>query len=138
MYAEASSFTTLAKDNAFIAIEDGELQYLDAKTPTLADLNMRFPVGYWTCILGRSGCGKSTLLRHFAGLLDAKAFWKGALQLEDQQGMKHPLSVDNEIAYMGQQDLLMPWLSALDNVLLSTRFGKHLKKQRKPAKSPSF
>ncbi|CCN52989.1 putative ABC-type transport system, ATPase component [Vibrio nigripulchritudo MADA3029] len=135
MYAEALSFTTLAKDKAFIAIENGELQYLDAETPTLADLNMRFPVGYWTCILGKSGCGKSTLLRHFAGLLDTKASWKGALQLEDQQGIKRPLSVDNEIAYMGQQDLLMPWLSALDNVLFSTRFGKQLKDKESQQKA---
>lgn len=32
-------------------------------TPILSDINVEFPRGKVSCILGRSGCGKSTLLR---------------------------------------------------------------------------
>lgn len=103
-------------------IEKGHLQYIDAEAPTLSGINMTIPIGEWTCLLGRSGCGKSTLLRYLAGLLNDKANWDGQIVLESMENRK-VISIGDQIAYMGQQDLLMPWLSALDNVLLSTRFA---------------
>ncbi|MGF1688306.1 ABC transporter ATP-binding protein [Photobacterium japonica] len=100
-----------------VTIEDGYLRYLDSETATLAGLNMQIPAGQWTCLLGRSGCGKSSLLRYLAGLLGDNVAWKGRLTTT-------PVSdLNGHIAYMGQQDLLMPWLTVLDNVMLSTRFG---------------
>lgn len=66
------------------------------------DLTLEFPGGRTTCLLGRSGVGKTSLLRWLAGLLP------GA---ERQQ----------PIAYMAQRDLLLPWLTILDNVLLGYR-----------------
>lgn len=104
-------------------IEKGHLQYIDAEAPTLSGINMTIPIGEWTCLLGRSGCGKSTLLRYLAGLLNDKANWGGQIVLESM-GNRKVVSISDQIAYMGQQDLLMPWLSALDNVLLSTRFAR--------------
>ena len=58
--------------------------------------------------LGASGVGKSTVLRLFAGLAEGVTF-DGAL------------SDPGRVAMMAQQDLLMPWLSVLDNVLLGAR-----------------
>jgi putative hydroxymethylpyrimidine transport system ATP-binding protein len=55
-------------------------------------------------ILGASGCGKSTLLRLIAGLLP---------------GQPSPLA--GQVAWMAQQDLLLPWLSLQDNILLGAR-----------------
>ncbi|WP_104402579.1 ABC transporter ATP-binding protein [Vibrio penaeicida] len=105
-----------------LKIEEGHLQYIDAKAPTLSGFNMTIPIGEWTCLLGRSGCGKSTLLRYLAGLLNEKANWDGQVVLESVEHRK-AVAIHDQIAYMGQQDLLMPWLSALDNVLISTRFS---------------
>lgn len=99
-----------------IQIQQGQLAYLDGKHAVLDNLNMLFPAGQWCCILGRSGCGKSTLLRYLANLLGNKVEWQGKLSVTNQQ----PLH--GQIAYMAQQDLLMPWLTAIDNVLLSERF----------------
>lgn len=62
----------------------------------------------WTCLLGASGVGKSTVLRLFAGLAEGVTF----------DGF---LSDTGRVAMMAQQDLLMPWLSVLDNVLLGAR-----------------
>ena len=69
--------------------------------------------GKWTCLLGSSGVGKSTVLRLFAGLDDEIDF-QGEIGAHDG-----PL--DGRIVLMAQQDMLLPWLTALDNVLLGGR-----------------
>jgi putative hydroxymethylpyrimidine transport system ATP-binding protein len=66
------------------------------------NLSLEFPAGRTTCLLGRSGVGKTSLLRHLAGLLPGTAS-------------------AGPVAYMAQRDLLLPWLSVLDNVLLGHR-----------------
>lgn len=66
------------------------------------DLCIDFPAGLTTCLLGRSGVGKTSLLRYLAGLLPGT-------------------EATGPVAYMAQRDLLLPWLSALDNVLLGYR-----------------
>lgn len=108
---------TIKNSAVSINISGGYLRYHDSVEATLAGLNMHIPAGQWTCILGRSGCGKSSLLRYLANLLDDKVEWAGELNTQPQGDIK------DQIAYMAQQDLLMPWLSVLDNVMLSTKFG---------------
>ena len=39
-------------------------------------------------------------------------------------------NLHDQIAYMAQQDLLMPWSSALDNVMLSDKFGSNNSNRR--------
>jgi putative hydroxymethylpyrimidine transport system ATP-binding protein len=109
----------LSNQNDAISIDivDGYLRYNDSTEVTLAGLNIHIPAKAWTCILGRSGCGKSSLLRYLANLLEEKVDWTGEINT-------HPVCDSKEhITYMAQQDLLMPWLSAIDNVMLSTKFG---------------
>jgi putative hydroxymethylpyrimidine transport system ATP-binding protein len=76
-------------------------------------LRFRLDPGRWTCLLGPSGVGKTTLLRLIAGLEP------GALVATDDG---RPL--DGRIALMAQQDLLLPWLSARENVLLGPRLRR--------------
>ncbi|TEW53736.1 ABC transporter ATP-binding protein [Psychromonas sp. RZ22] len=100
-----------------ITIRDASLRYNESQLSVLQSLNMDIPAAQWTCILGRSGCGKSSLLRYLANLLDNKVQWSGQLSINCN------IKLQEQVAYMAQQDLLMPWLSVLDNVMLSEQFG---------------
>ena len=73
------------------------------------DLDVHVPAGRLTALLGPSGVGKTTLLRLAAGLDVPEA---GTITADDGA----PLA--GRVAYMGQQDLLLPWLSVLGNVSL--------------------
>jgi putative hydroxymethylpyrimidine transport system ATP-binding protein len=85
----------------------------------LAPMTLDVMGGRVTALLGPSGSGKSTLLRLAAGLLAAP----GAVTAEDG------LPLAGRIAWMAQQDLLVPWRDALGNVLL----GQHLRGERPDA-----
>jgi len=94
-----------------------------------SDLNLELPGGRWTSILGQSGVGKSSLLQLLCGIAD-EADIKGRIICSDGQ----PLT--GRVAWMAQQDLLLPWLSVLDNVLLGARLqaGKVTKEQIEQAR----
>lgn len=111
-----------------IAIKNGYLHYNDCLEPVLNKLNMTIPARQWTCILGRSGCGKTSLLRYLAGLLEQQVTWSGGCSIDANHQTLPDLS--NQIAYMAQQDLLLPWLSVLDNVTLSSQFGAETSKSK--------
>lgn len=78
-----------------------------------ADLDLDIEAGRWTCLLGPSGVGKSTLLRLVAGLVPGSR--AGGVAAGDGG------PVAARVAFMAQQDLLLPWLDARDNVLLGAR-----------------
>ncbi|HEX2128104.1 MAG TPA: ATP-binding cassette domain-containing protein, partial [Solirubrobacterales bacterium] len=66
-------------------------------------------------LVGPSGCGKSTLLELVAGLARPTA---GTIRIGDLATEPDRLS---RCAYMPQRDLLLPWLTALDNAALAPR-----------------
>ncbi|MFA0114120.1 ABC transporter ATP-binding protein [Vibrio sp. 10N.261.46.E11] len=99
-----------------VQLSNASLRYNDSEYATLSGLSLSLNAGKWTVLLGRSGCGKTTVLRYLAGLLDDKVEWQGTLATSDE------LPLTDRIAYMAQQDLLLPWLSVIDNVCLSHRF----------------
>lgn len=81
------------------------------------DLNLTLAGGKWTCLLGPSGVGKTTLLRMIANLVSKNTKFSGAITTDSNQ----PLF--QQISYMAQTDLLMPWFTALDNALISARLN---------------
>lgn len=81
--------------------------------PLFRDLDLHLEAGTWTCLLGPSGVGKTTLLRLVAGLAPAGS----TVEVRADDGA--PLA--GRVGYMAQQDLLLPWLSVLDNVMLGAR-----------------
>lgn len=80
----------------------------------LFDTQISIPAGGWTCLLGPSGVGKSTILRLILGFNTGGSF-TGEITATDTT----PL--DGRCSYMAQSDLLMPWLSILDNVVIGAR-----------------
>jgi ABC-type nitrate/sulfonate/bicarbonate transport system ATPase subunit len=69
-------------------------------------------------IVGPSGCGKTTLLELVAGLRRAD---RGGISVG---GRSEPGERLERCAYMPQRDLLLPWLSAVDNAALALRVGR--------------
>ena len=86
--------------------------------PIYDRLNFDVRRGEFVCILGPSGCGKSTSLRIIGGLLDASS---GRVTVDGRD----PHVAWPEIAFVFQSPRLVPWRTALDNVLLGSelRFG---------------
>ncbi len=70
----------------------------------------------FVAIVGPTGCGKSTLLNCAAGLLKPAA---GAIEIFGQ-----PLAgLNRRAGYLFQQDALMPWKTARDNIALTLEIG---------------
>lgn len=85
--------------------------------PIFHDLSLQFEGGQWHSILGRSGIGKSSLLRVIAGLQHADS---GTVCTGGGEG------VSGRIAYMAQDDGLLPWLTTRQNIQLGPRLrGEH-------------
>jgi putative hydroxymethylpyrimidine transport system ATP-binding protein len=76
------------------------------------NINLFLNAGEWIALLGPSGVGKTSLLRMIAGLNSQDEITSGTVQANN--GMP----VHQQIAYMAQTDLLLPWLTVLDNILL--------------------
>lgn len=75
-------------------------------------LNFSIQGGTFVALLGASGTGKTSLLKIIAGLTPATS---GSVVASDG------LPVSGRIAYMGQQDLLYPWLTVSENITLGPR-----------------
>jgi putative hydroxymethylpyrimidine transport system ATP-binding protein len=86
--------------------------------PLFRRLHFAIRGGRWTCLLGPSGCGKSTLLRLIAGNLQAGV--TGDIAFDDRP------RPERQTAWMAQKDLLLPWLSVLENVCLGARLRGRL------------
>ena len=82
------------------------------------DLNLTLKGGRWTCLLGGNGMGKTSLLRLIAGLPAGET--TGEYVCQDS------FPVNHRIAWMAQQDLLLPWFSVLENITLGQRLRRNL------------
>src|SRR6516225_8967451 len=86
------------------------------KTPTgafhaLAPVTLSIPQGRFVSLIGPSGCGKSTIFNIIAGLIEPT----GGRVLIDGADATGTIG---RVGYMLQKDLLLPWRTVLDNVIL--------------------
>ncbi len=84
--------------------------YLDRRGATvqaLADVSLQAARGSVLAVVGPSGCGKTTLLELICGLQQPDS---GVIECEPA-------------VLMPQSDLLLPWLSAVDNAALALRIA---------------
>ncbi len=93
-----------------VSVKGASLRYAGASL--FHGLDFTLPAGQWTCLLGPSGVGKSSLLRLIAGLVVAD---HGEVVCSDR------LPLGPRLAWMGQQDDLLPWLTVQANATLGAR-----------------
>ena len=74
------------------------------------DFNLNMSQGEYVCLLGHSGCGKSTVLSMAAGL---NPITEGGIVVANHE-IDGP-GPDRGVVF--QSPCLMPWMTALDNVL---------------------
>jgi NitT/TauT family transport system ATP-binding protein len=86
-----------------------------AELRTIERLDLDLPAHGVLGLVGPSGCGKSTLLELIAGLQDPS---DGAIEVGGAVTATGRLA---HCAFMPQRDLLLPWLSAIDNAALALR-----------------
>src|SRR6476620_1525649 len=81
----------------------------------VADTTLAIAPGEFVSVVGPTGCGKSTLLNVGAGLLEPSS---GSVKVfgEELKG------INRRAGYMFQTEALMPWRSALQNVIAGLQF----------------
>jgi NitT/TauT family transport system ATP-binding protein len=94
----------------FVSRDDRSQRYTAVRDTTLV-----VGPGEFVSVVGPTGCGKSTLLNVAAGLLEPSA---GAVRVHGE-----PLKgINTRAGYLFQQEALMPWRNALQNVIAGLEF----------------
>src|SRR5688500_7182222 len=112
------------------AVEAAGLRHRFGELEVLAGLDLHVAAGEVVGLVGPSGCGKSTLLELIGGLLEPSG---GTLQVGGAAAPDERLA---RCVYMPQRDLLLPWLSALDNAALAPRSRGASRKVARAAAAP--
>lgn len=103
-------------DKSFVTRQVGAYQ-------VLRDVSLEVAPGAFVSLLGPSGGGKTTLLNVLAGLETADA---GTVVVADARPGEPP-----PIAYMQQKDLLLPWRTLWDNLLLGPELRSRAERARR-------
>jgi NitT/TauT family transport system ATP-binding protein len=110
---DATADQIMTTDNVAVRLQQIAVRF--AGYTAVEQVNLHVGTGEFVALVGPTGCGKSTLLSVVAGLLPASA---GEARLFGQ-----PLTgLAPAIGYLFQQDALLPWKTALDNVAIGLVF----------------
>jgi ABC-type nitrate/sulfonate/bicarbonate transport system ATPase subunit len=108
-----SGQTSPGTDGTSSAIELSEVRHYFGDLLVLDGIDLSVPSRSRVSFVGPSGCGKSTLLLMIAGLLNPQG---GTITVGEAAEPSRRL---RRCALMPQQDLLLPWRTALDNACLA-------------------
>jgi ABC-type nitrate/sulfonate/bicarbonate transport system ATPase subunit len=114
--ARPAAISFLEVSKRFMRPDGGELE-------VLREVSFDVPAGQVVAILGPSGTGKSTLLNLAAGLIMPDR-GRVVIMGQDVNGQDLGPAVDwSKVGYMFQDDRLLPWRVALNNVALALEAG---------------
>jgi ABC-type nitrate/sulfonate/bicarbonate transport system ATPase subunit len=77
----------------------------------LAHVTLSVPAGRFVSLIGPSGCGKSTIFNIMAGLQEPTG---GRVMIDGVDAT----GTIGRVGYMLQKDLLLPWRTLIDNIIL--------------------
>jgi ABC-type nitrate/sulfonate/bicarbonate transport system ATPase subunit len=104
--------------NPVLHVQNASKSFLFRKKPVLVlqAMSLQVLAQQFVSIIGPSGCGKSTLLELIAGITkpDSGKIFQDGIEITGKTGIA---------GYMPQDDLLLPWLTLIDNVLLPCRIA---------------
>jgi NitT/TauT family transport system ATP-binding protein len=89
--------------------------HADTDFVAMRDVSLEIPAGQFVSVVGPTGCGKSTMLSAISGLRPAS---EGQVRIGDSV----VTGIRKDVGFIFQQDALLPWRTALENVELSLRF----------------
>jgi NitT/TauT family transport system ATP-binding protein len=105
----------LQGDRKVLEVED--LSFYYEGQWLLKNLSFQIKKGEIATLIGASGSGKTTLFKLVTGILKPH---KGSISVAGQTVSKG----HGNVAYMMQEDLLLPWRTALNNLILISELGK--------------
>lgn len=117
-------------DNNLIKINNVSKIY-DNKTKALNDLSISIKKGSWTSIMGPSGSGKTTLL-NIIGCLDSPSHGKVTIDNQEITSLNQKDLTRFRREHIGlifQQYHLVPYLSAVENVMLAQYYHSIINEQ---------
>jgi NitT/TauT family transport system ATP-binding protein len=105
---------------AALALDGVSCTFIDKNNPgqrytAVQDVTLTVGAGEFVSVVGPTGCGKSTLLNVSAGLLSPST---GSVQVFGQSLN----GINPRAGYMFQAESLMPWRTALGNVMAGLEF----------------
>jgi putative hydroxymethylpyrimidine transport system ATP-binding protein len=109
-------------NSPILAIHDLSYSFEDGK-PIFQTVSIDLQPGEFVSVIGPSGSGKSTLFKLITGLLEPD---QGEILIDGQKPKKR-LGL---VGYMPQKDLLLPWRTVLENVLLPLEVKKESKQEK--------
>ncbi|MDV3244392.1 MAG: ABC transporter ATP-binding protein [Nitrososphaerales archaeon] len=120
----------LAAGKTIVSVEHVSLDYRKEKEPlpVLADVSLTASKDELVAITGPSGCGKSTLIRIIGGLSRATS---GVVKVMDSE-VTGPRS---DITLVFQNFVLLPWRTALENVMFGLSSRGDLSAEQKKQKA---
>ncbi len=117
--------------SACIELKHLKFKWPGASSPLLSIPQLSIQRGEHVLLRGASGSGKSTLLSLIAGVHTSKPGQVHVLghDLGQLRQSKRDQLRANDIGYIFQQFNLLPYLTAIDNVLLATQFSKQRRRR---------
>lgn len=115
----ASIAAPAAVNEPFISIRGVSKRFPGRGAPVqaLESVDLDIQPGEFVSVIGPSGCGKSTLMMMLAGLLPASS---GSIHI----GGKPIQGAFKDLGIVFQQDALLEWRTAIDNIVLQAEIRK--------------
>ena len=102
---------------AVLMLQVDDIHFAYGEQSILDGISFSVAEGEIIALIGISGSGKTTLFRLITGLLSPS---QGEILIKEQSAIKGMQLT----TYMRQEDLLLPWRTVFDNLLLVSELGK--------------